>query len=69
MSQIGEYVQITCQSQPELNSLLWEVKGLAENGRIIVESVEETHRRISVRQEAIRNLALVPAGMTVHPDI
>ena len=75
---IGEHVQITVRSQPELNERPWVVSGYTDNGRVLVTSLQEPSsslsscpiRTISVSQENVSSCPIRTISVSqenVHP--
>ena len=65
---VGEFVTVNT-SKPEYNSCLWKVVGFLASGRVVLETVaNDPGLAISVKQDAITSLALVPAHVSARAD-
>ena len=71
---VGDFVTVNTQNKPEYNRCLWNVVSFLASGRVVLETAANDSNSmvpwhsISVNQDAIASLALVPAHVNARAD-
>ena len=71
---VGDFVAVNTQTKPEYNRCLWKVAAFLVSGRVVLETADNDNgsnsmvHSISVKQDAITSVALVPAHVSARAD-